>query len=345
MFGETYTDIDVLDPQEIADSHLFDGDYYESIRSEVLEEVEASDIDQLDAEELDVAANGVRKVTNSQSEVLEEVEAKTFPSTIDQLMKEARKHPRLSREDEAKLARQIEKGDLEAKDEMIKSNLGLVVKIALKSRGRGLEEDDLVQEGMLGLIRAVEKFDYRKGFKFSTYGTLWIKQSVTRAIDDKGSTIRKPNRVAELSRKIDKARSEMMRKLNHNPGPEEMALFLGIDKQDVEDALSSGHNTVPLEMSIDGRIGTRTYGDTIPDENKTEEALENLHQKDIKARLAEAFEGLSPQDIKIAYLYYAYDENVLKIARQFTLTQKEVRAILADAERRVGSSGFLRSAA
>src|SRR5688572_31432218 len=136
---------------------------------------------------------------------------------------EARKHPLLTAEEEVELAQRIEKGDLEAKDRMINSNLRLVISVARKYQGQGLPLGDLIQEGMLGLIRAVEKFDWRKGFKFSTYGTLWIRQAIGRGLATSGRTVRLPVHIVARARKVSRVTRELTVKLGHEPTNEELA--------------------------------------------------------------------------------------------------------------------------
>jgi RNA polymerase primary sigma factor len=136
---------------------------------------------------------------------------------------EARKHPLLTAEEEVELAQRIEKGDLEAKDRMINSNLRLVISVARKYQGQGLPLGDLIQEGMLGLIRAVEKFDWRKGFKFSTYGTLWIRQAIGRGLANSGRTVRLPVHIVARARKISDAERKLAVELGRQPTDEEIS--------------------------------------------------------------------------------------------------------------------------
>src|SRR5918996_1464119 len=149
---------------------------------------------------------------------------------------EARKHPLLTAEEEVELAKRIERGDLEAKDRMINSNLRLVISVARKYQGQGLPLGDLIQEGMLGLIRAVEKFDWRKGFKFSTYGTLWIRQAIGRGLANSGRTVRLPVHIVARARKISDAERKLAVELGRQPTDEEIAARVelpppaGVDK-------------------------------------------------------------------------------------------------------------------
>ncbi|HEY2201878.1 MAG TPA: RNA polymerase sigma factor RpoD/SigA, partial [Solirubrobacteraceae bacterium] len=144
-------------------------------------------------------------------------------NSLDLFLRAARAHSLLTAEEEVELAKRIERGDLEAKERMINSNLRLVVSQARRYQGHGLPMEDLVQEGMLGLIRAVEKFDWRRGFKFSTYGTLWIRQALQRGLQNHGRTIRLPVHVAQRQTKVRKVESELSTKLGREPTDEEIA--------------------------------------------------------------------------------------------------------------------------
>ena len=141
---------------------------------------------------------------------------------------EARRHPLLTAEDEIELAKRIERGDLAAKERMINANLRLVISVARKYQGQGLPLGDLIQEGMLGLIRAVEKFDWRKGFKFSTYGTLWIRQAIGRGLANSGRTVRLPVHIVARARKISDAERKLAVQLGRQPTEEEISEFVDL---------------------------------------------------------------------------------------------------------------------
>src|SRR3712207_6004842 len=147
----------------------------------------------------------------------------TLTDPLAQLLAESRRWPLLTAADEIELAKRIERGDLAAKERMINSNLRLVVHVARKYQGQGLPLGDLVQEGMLGLIRAVEKFDWRKGFRFSTYGTLWIRQAIQRGLENTSRTVRLPVHLSQRARKVARIERELTLKLGHEPTDEEIA--------------------------------------------------------------------------------------------------------------------------
>jgi RNA polymerase primary sigma factor len=176
------------------------------------------------------------------------------PDSLELFMRQARSHPLLTAAEEVELTKRIEKGDLEAKERMINSNLRLVVSQARRYQGHGLPMEDLVQEGMLGLIRAVEKFDWRRGFKFSTYGTLWIRQAIQRGLQNHGRTIRVPVHVAQRQVKVRKAESELSTKLGREPTDEEIAdvVELGVDEVNELRELSRGLASLDQPVSDDG---------------------------------------------------------------------------------------------
>jgi RNA polymerase primary sigma factor len=175
---------------------------------------------------------------------------------------EARKHPLLTAEEEVELAKRIEKGDLEAKDRMINSNLRLVISVARKYQGQGLPLGDLIQEGMLGLIRAVEKFDWRKGFKFSTYGTLWIRQAIGRGLANSGRTVRLPVHIVARARKISDAERKLAVELGRQPTDEEIAERVELPMDEVIDIRRADRGPASLDQGV-GEDGETALGDLI----------------------------------------------------------------------------------
>ncbi len=175
---------------------------------------------------------------------------------------EARKHPLLNAEEEVELAQRIEKGDLEAKDRMINSNLRLVISVARKYQGQGLPLGDLIQEGMLGLIRAVEKFDWRKGFKFSTYGTLWIRQAIGRGLANSGRTVRLPVHIVARARKISDAERKLAVELGRQPTDEEISERVDLPVDEVIDIRRADRGPASLDQGV-GEDGDTALGDLI----------------------------------------------------------------------------------
>src|SRR5687768_14539550 len=178
------------------------------------------------------------------------------------LLNEARSWPLLTPAEEIELAKRIERGDLAAKQRMINSNLRLVVSIARRYQGQGLALGDLVQEGMLGLIRATEKFDWRKGFRFSTYATLWIRQSIQRGLENSGRTIRLPVHVAQRARKVGRIERELTTKLGHEPSDEEIADAADLPLADVIEIRKADRAVVSLDKPV-GDDGDTSFGDLL----------------------------------------------------------------------------------
>ena len=178
---------------------------------------------------------------------------------------EARRHPLLTAEEEIELAKRIEKGDLAAKNRMINANLRLVISVARKYQGQGLPLGDLIQEGMLGLIRAVEKFDWRKGFKFSTYGTLWIRQAIGRGLANSGRTVRLPVHIVARARKIQDAERKLAVQLGRQPTEEEISEFVDLPVDEVADIRRADRGPTSLDQGV-GEDGETALGDLIAGE-------------------------------------------------------------------------------
>jgi RNA polymerase primary sigma factor len=211
--------------------------------------------------------------------------------SVDLLLREAAQYPLLKPAQEIELAQRIEKGDLEAKELLVNSNLRLVVSIARRYIGHGLPMTDLVQEGMLGLIRAAEKFDWRKGFRFSTYATLWIRQAIGRALDERGRTIRLPISVAQRERKIATAERELAARLGRSPTVEEIATEAKLEPAEVEELREVARTVTSLERPL-GDEGAGELGDVLPDrepppEEEVELALEQETVRSIVRSLPE----------------------------------------------------------
>jgi RNA polymerase primary sigma factor len=191
-----------------------------------------------------------------------EHEADPTLDSLQLLLREAGRYPLLKPSEEIELAKRIERGDLSAKERMINSNLRLVVANARRYQGQGLALGDLIQEGMLGLIRAVEKFDWRKGFRFSTYATLWIRQAIQRGLENTSRTIRLPVHVAQRSRKVGRIERELTTRLGHEPSDEEIASAADLPLEDVIEIRKADRAVVSLDKPV-GDDGDTAFGDLL----------------------------------------------------------------------------------
>jgi RNA polymerase primary sigma factor len=256
----------------------------------------------------------------------------TVEPSLDSLrlfLREIGKVPLLTADQEVYLAKRIERGDMTAKTQMIEANLRLVVSIAKGYLGRGLSFLDLIQEGSLGLIRAVEKFDYRKGYKFSTYATWWIRQAVTRAIADKARTIRIPVHMVEKLNKVVHVERQLVQRLGREPRPDEIAVELEMTVEEVRDILRMSQLPVSLEKPI-GEEEESELGDFVQDEQAEspfDSASVNLRREDIE----KALDSLPIRERKVIELRFGLNgeppRTLEEVGRAFGVTRERIRQI------------------
>ena len=252
-------------------------------------------------------------------------------------MNEVGRYPLLTKEQEVELAKRVERGDLEAKEQMINSNLRLVISIAKRYQGHGLSLLDLVQEGIIGLIRAVEKFDWRKGFKFSTYATWWIRQAVQRGVANKSREIRVPVHIVEREQRMSRAERDLAPKLGRMPTDEEVAQAARITVAQVAEVRAAARAVTSLDKPIAEESGTTFKELVAGEENEVDEAVTiNLAQE----ALHDALDELPDRERKVLKLRYGLNgerapASLEEIGRQLGLTRERVRQIEAKALERL----------
>jgi RNA polymerase primary sigma factor len=253
-------------------------------------------------------------------------EASFTTDSITLFMREAGRHKLLTAAEEVELAKRVERGDPAAKERMINSNLRLVISIAKRYQGHGLQLGDLIQEGAIGLNRAVEKFDWRRGFKFSTYATWWIRQACQRAISNQSTTIRVPAHVHERRVKLARARQRLETAHGESPTPEELAAATGLELRHVDEALGAVEASVSLNQTI-GSNDDGEYGDLFSDPNAldpAEEAYESLERRDVRR----ALENLPERERRVLELRFGLDgepQSLESIGRELHITRERVR--------------------
>jgi len=265
----------------------------------------------------------------------EDPEAKTIDlseisnDSVRMYLNEIGRIPLLIAQEEVDLAKRIEKGDLAAKQKLAESNLRLVVSIAKRYIGRGLQFLDLMQEGNFGLLRAVEKFDYRKGFKFSTYATWWIRQAITRAIADQARTIRIPVHMVERINKLTHTQRRLQQELGREPLPEEIAVEMDIDLKKVNYILKISQDIVSLEAPVGAEEDSK-LSDFIEDEAAVS-PFETAHRQMIKENIEELLQYLSAREQKIIKMRFGLEDGIPhtleEVGREFNVTRERIRQI------------------
>ena len=261
----------------------------------------------------------------------------TTQDPVMMYLKDIGKVPLLSAEEEIELAKRMEAGDEMAKKKLAESNLRLVVSIAKRYVGRGMLFLDLIQEGNLGLLKAVEKFDYRKGYKFSTYATWWIRQAITRAIADQARTIRIPVHMVETINKVTRVSRDLLQKLGREPLPEEVGEVMGLPKERVQEIMKIAQEPVSLETPI-GEEEDSHLGDFIQDES-IPTPVEATNQTLLHEQLDEVVSTLTEREQRVIKLRFGWDDGrprtLEEVGKEFNVTRERIRQIEAKALRKL----------
>ncbi|NCB29781.1 MAG: RNA polymerase sigma factor RpoD [Clostridia bacterium] len=320
----TYKEVmDTLDELEL-DAEQIERIYdrFEALNIYVVEEIEVpEDINEDIAEiESDIGSEGI-----------------AIDDPVRMYLKEIGKVPLLSAQEEIDLAKRMAEGEQEAKQKLAEANLRLVVSVAKRYVGRGMLFLDLIQEGNLGLIKAVEKFDYCKGYKFSTYATWWIRQAITRAIADQARTIRIPVHMVETINKLIRVNRQLLQEYGREPRPDEIAREMGISEDKVREIIKVAQEPVSLETPI-GEEEDSHLGDFIPDDDApapAEQAAFTL----LKEQLMEVLDTLTPREKKVLRLRFGLDDGKARtleeVGREFNVTRERIRQIEAKALRKL----------
>ena len=331
----------MLEYQEISDFFAdmqLDSDKFEKI----LDFLEANNIDVLRITDDDADDDILLEVDDDDEIEVEKIDLSvpdgvSIEDPVRMYLKEIGKVPLLSAEEEIELAKRMELGDQEAKKRLAEANLRLVVSIAKRYVGRGMLLLDLIQEGNLGLIKAVEKFDYRKGYKFSTYATWWIRQAITRAIADQARTIRIPVHMVETINKLIRVSRQLLQELGREPTPEEIAAEMNMPVERVREILKISQEPVSLETPI-GEEEDSHLGDFIQDDNvpvPADAAAFTL----LKEQLEEVLGTLTEREQKVLTLRFGLEDGrartLEEVGREFNVTRERIRQIEAKALRKL----------
>ena len=299
-----------------------------------------SEIDSDEIEQSDVFPEEVEKEYEGKREDEPEIlhsERGSAEDPVRMYLKEIGRIPLLSSEEEIELAKRMEMGDEEAKKKLSEANLRLTVSIAKRYSGRGMQFLDLIQEGNLGLIKAVEKFDYRKGYKFSTYATWWIRQSITRAIADQARTIRIPVHMVETMNRVNRTSRRLLQEYGREPTPEEIAVTMNLPVERILEVSKISQEPVSLETPI-GEEEDSHLGDFIQDEHvpvPSEEAAHTL----LREQLEEVMDTLSDREQKVLALRFGLEDGkphtLEEVGRDFQVTRERIRQIEAKALRKL----------
>ncbi len=329
--------LDAIDADEKQTEQIYDALEKAGIEidvSDVAEILEAAeDLLPTDSELLSME----EQIPEDLSIVEDTAEESSTTDPVRMYLKEIGKIPLLTAEEELELAKQISEGDEEAKKRMVEANLRLVVSVAKHYLGRGMQLLDLIQEGNMGLLKAVEKFDYTKGYKFSTYATWWIRQSITRAVADQARTIRIPVHMVETINRVSRTSRSLVQELGREPTLSEISQQLGISEEKIAEVMKIAQDPVSLETPV-GEEDDSHLGDFIPDSDVAEPA-ESASYNMLRQQLNEVMQTLSPRECKVLRLRFGLEDGrahtLEEVGREFDVTRERVRQIEAKALRKL----------
>ena len=329
---------DVIDGLNLSQEQM--DRFYDTLEELNIETV-GEDLPPIDDDELLPALDELEEIDEVTEEEIAEadsmVDSYSTDDPVRMYLKEIGKVSLLTQEEEIELAVRMSQGDEEAKRRMAEANLRLVVSIAKRYVGRGMLFLDLIQEGNLGLIKAVEKFDYTKGYKFSTYATWWIRQAITRAIADQARTIRIPVHMVETINKVIRVSRQLLQELGHDPSAEEIAAEMNISVEKVRDILKIAQEPVSLETPI-GEEEDSHLGDFIPDEDASEPS-EAASFSLLKEQLMSVLATLTPREEKVLRLRFGIEDGrtrtLEEVGKEFNVTRERIRQIEAKALRKL----------
>ena len=329
---------DVIDGLNLSQEQM--DRFYDTLEELNIETV-GEDLPPIDDDELLPALDELEEIDEVTEEEIAEadsmVDSYSTDDPVRMYLKEIGKVSLLTQEEEIELAVRMSQGDEEAKRRMAEANLRLVVSIAKRYVGRGMLFLDLIQEGNLGLIKAVEKFDYTKGYKFSTYATWWIRQAITRAIADQARTIRIPVHMVETINKVIRVSRQLLQELGHDPSAEEIAAEMNIPVKKVRDILKIAQEPVSLETPI-GEEEDSHLGDFIPDEDASEPS-EAASFSLLKEQLMSVLATLTPREEKVLRLRFGIEDGrtrtLEEVGKEFNVTRERIRQIEAKALRKL----------
>ena len=305
---------------------------YDTIEAQGIEIVE--DIGDIKIDDIDLSFDENKDDDSSASAPEPGV---TIDDPVKVYLKEIGRVPLLTSEEEIELAIRIADGDVKAKQRLSEANLRLVVSIAKRYLGRGMQFLDLIQEGNLGLIKAVEKFDYTKGFKFSTYATWWIRQAITRAIADQARTIRIPVHMVETINKVKKVQSQLLHQNGHEPSADEIAAEIDMPVEKVREIMRVAQEPVSLETPI-GEEEDSHLGDFIPDNEAPAPADAASHTM-LREQLSDVLSTLTPREEKVLRLRFGLEDGrsrtLEEVGKEFNVTRERIRQIEAKALRKL----------